>query len=54
MLEEEVLRKTCVGCSKRIILTNKLHKSNWIGLCRDCKYIMDIFALNGNRLEEYQ
>ena len=22
-------------------------------LCRGCKYLMDFFALNGNRLEEY-
>ena len=53
MSKEVALRRICYGCDKHVSLTNKHHKDNWYGLCRDCKYIMEIFSFNGNRLEHY-
>ena len=48
------MKKTCNVCSKKVSLTNKHRKSSWFGLCRDCKYICEIFAWNGNLLQEYK
>ncbi len=49
------MKKKCNECEKHITITNKSHKTSWNDLpsCRECKYIMDIFSLNGNRLKEY-
>jgi len=45
--------KLCTICDKRIVITNSVQRKKWNGNCRTCKYIMDIFSLNGNRLKQY-
>jgi hypothetical protein len=49
------MKRKCNACDKKVTLTCREHKESWeiCSYCRDCKYIMDIFAWNGNWMKQY-
>ena len=49
------MKRYCNICNKKVSLTSKIHKMAWedSSYCRACKYMMEIFAWNGNYLKEY-
>lgn len=45
--------KSCTICNKRVVITNSTQRERWIGYCRSCKYMIDLFSFNGNLLQNY-
>ena len=49
------MKRYCNICNKKVSLTSSRPKMAWedSSYCRDCKYMMEVFAWNGNYLKEY-
>ena len=49
------MKRYCNICNKKVSLTSSTHKMAWedSSYCRACKYMMEVFAWNGNYLKEY-
>jgi|TARA_B100001146_G_C16176981_1_gene432805 hypothetical protein len=49
------MKRYCNICNKKVSLTSSRPKMAWedSSYCRACKYMMEVFAWNGNYLKEY-
>ena len=47
--------KRCQVCDARSVVTRSECRRSWRDnpYCRTCRYVMDIFSMNGTRLKEY-
>jgi len=47
--------KLCKVCDSRSVVTSSNTRRSWRDnpYCRTCKYVMDIFSMNGTRLNQY-